>query len=152
ENVDTSLVKVVPGAATPITALIVGKTGIAGTIFCDDERIRLTTAELAGPTVRSALTDSDAVLVTLEPPLPVIERVLATLAALPKRPTLLLAAADVETPHVLYRYLSTVDYLIGSTKELDSMVPEIPAQSGPHIARQLQLLGTPVVCVVEDFG
>lgn len=152
EKVDTSLVRVVPDAATPITALIVGKTGIAGTIFCEDDRVRLSTTELAGPAVRAALTDSDAVLVTLESPIPVIERVLATLQALPKRPTLLVAAAYVETPQVLYRYLSTVDYLIGSTQELDSMVPEIPAQSGAHIARQLQMLGTRVVCVVEDFG
>lgn len=152
EKVDTSLVKVVPDAATPITALIVGKTGIAGTIFCEDDRIRLTTAELTGPAVRAALTETDAVLVTLEPPLPVIERVLSILHTLPKRPTLLLTAADVETPQVLYRYLSTVDYLIGSTQELDSMVPEIPARSGAHIAQQLQMLGTRVVCVVEDFG
>lgn len=152
EKVDTSLVRVVPDAATPITALIVGKTGIAGTIFCEDDRIRLSTAELTGPAVAAALTETDAVLVTLEPPLPVIERVLTTLQNLPKRPTLLLTAAYVETPQVLYRYLSTVDYLIGSTQELDSMVPEIPAQSGAHIARQLQMLGTRVVCVVEDFG
>ncbi|WP_280422824.1 carbohydrate kinase family protein [Nocardia carnea] len=152
EKVDTSLVKVVPDATTPITALIVSKTGIAGTIFCEDDRIRLTTAELTGPAVRAALTETDAVLVTLEPPLPVIERVLTTLQNLPKRPTLLLTAAAVETPQVLYRYLSIVDYLIGSTQELDSMVPEIPAQSGAHIAQQLQMLGTPVVCVVEDFG
>ncbi|MGI5218379.1 carbohydrate kinase family protein [Nocardia sp. CA-290969] len=152
ERVDTSLVKVVPDAATPITALIVSRTGIAGTIFCEDDRIRLTAAELTGPAVRTALTETDAVLVTLEPPLPVIEQVLSTLQALPQRPTLLLTAAEVETPQILYRYLSTVDYLIGSTQELDSMVPEIPAQSGAHIARQLQMLGTRVVCVVEDFG
>ncbi|NKY54684.1 carbohydrate kinase family protein [Nocardia flavorosea] len=152
EKVDTSLVRVVPDATTPLTALIVGKTGIAGTIFCEDDRIRLTTAELSGPAIQAALTETDAVLVTLEPPLPVIERVLATLQNLPKRPTLLLAAAQAETPQVLYRYLSTVDYLIGSTQELDSMVPEIPARSGAHIARQLQMLGTRVVCVVEDFG
>ncbi|MEU4837105.1 carbohydrate kinase family protein [Nocardia testacea] len=152
ERVDTSLVKVVPQATTPITALIVSRTGIAGTIFCEDDRIRLTGTELIGPAVRAALTETDAVLVTLEPPLPVIEQVLTAVQALPDRPTLLLAAAEIDSPQILYRYLSVVDYLIGSTKELDSMVPEIAARSGPHIAQQLQMLGARTVCVVEDFG
>ncbi|MFI5719214.1 carbohydrate kinase family protein [Nocardia sp. NPDC051750] len=152
EKVDTSLVTVVPDVSTPLTALIVTRTGVAGTIICQDDRIRLTAAELTGPEVRAALTETDAVLATLEPPLPAIEYVLATLHTLTQRPTLLLTAGEVEQPQILYRYLSTVDYLIGSTQELDGMVPDIPAQSGAHIAQQLQMLGTRAVCVVEDFG
>lgn len=152
ENVDTSLIRVVPQARTPITALIVSRTGITGTIFCDDDRIRLAATELIGPAVREALAGSDAVLVTLEPPLPVIEQVLATTQALPERPTTLVAAAQTQNPQSLYRYLPAVDYVIGSTTELDSMVPEVPAQSAPHIAEQLQMLGARAVCVVEDFG
>ncbi|GGK97431.1 carbohydrate kinase family protein [Nocardia jinanensis] len=152
ENIDTSLVKVVPNAATPITALIVSRTGITGTIACTDDRIRLTDTELTAPLVRSALTDTDAVLITLEPPLPVIEQALATVQALADRPPVLVTSAKVDTPQVLYRYLSAVDYLIGSVRELDYLVPEVPARSGPHIAEQLRMLGARAVCVVEDFG
>lgn len=151
ENIDTSLVKVVPKAATPITALIVSRTGITGTIACTDDRIRLTDTELTGP-LRSALVDSDAVLITLEPPLPVIEEALATVQALADRPPVLVTSAKVDSPQVLYRYLPYVDYLIGSPRELDYLVPDIPTRSGPHIAEQLRMLGARAVCVVEDFG
>lgn len=152
ENIDTSLVRVVPNAATPITALIVSRTGITGTIACADDRNRLTDTELTAPLVRSALADSDAVLITLEPPLPVIEQALATVQALADPPPVLVTSAKVDTPQVLYRYLSSVDYLIGSLRELDYLVPEVPARSGPHIAEQLRMLGARAVCVVEDFG
>lgn len=151
ENIDTSLVRVVPKAATPITALIVNRTGVTGTIACTDDRIRLTDNELGSSVVRSALTDSDAVLLTLEPPLPVIDQALTTLHSLPERPLVLVTAAEVDAPQVLYRYLSSIDYLIGSTRELDYLVPEVPARSGPHIAELLQMLGARAVCVVEDF-
>ncbi|MGW1737265.1 carbohydrate kinase family protein [Nocardia sp. NPDC001965] len=152
ENIDTSSVKVAPNAATPTTALIVSRTGITGTIACTDDRIRLTDTELTAPLVRSALADSDAVLITLEPPLPVIEQALATVQASAKRPPVLVTSAKVDTPQVLYRYMSSVDYLIGSVRELDYLVPEVPARSGPHIAEQLRMLGARAVCVVEDFG
>ncbi|NUS90874.1 MAG: carbohydrate kinase family protein [Nocardia sp.] len=152
ENIDTSSVKTVPNTATPITALIVSRTGITGTIACTDDRIRLTDTELTAPLVRSALADSDAVLITLEPPLPVIEQALAAVRALADRPPVLVTSAKVDTPQVLYRYLSSVDYLIGSVRELDYLVPEVPARSGPHIAEQLRMLGARAVCVVEDFG
>lgn len=152
ENIDTSLVKVIPNAATPITALLVSRTGVTGTIACADDRIRLTDTELTGPTVHSAVTGSDAVLLTLEPPLPVLEQTLAMIRALPDRPPVLVTSAKVETPQILYRYLGSIDYLIGSTRELDYLIPEVPARSGPHIAEQLRMLGAPAVCVVEDFG
>ncbi|MEU1981464.1 PfkB family carbohydrate kinase [Nocardia sp. NPDC019395] len=152
ENVDTSLVEVVPNAETPVTALIVSRTGVTGTIACTDERIRLTDSNLRSGSVRSAITDADALLLTLEPPLPVIERTLAALHTLPRRPLTLVTAAHIETPQVLYRYLSSIDYLIGSTRELDYLIPEVPAQSGAHIAELLQMLGARAVCVVEDFG
>ena len=152
EKVDTSLVKVVRKAATPITALIVSRTGTTGTIFCDDDRTRFSENELTTAAVHTALTTADAVLLTLEPPVPVIERVLTTLHGAADRPELLVTAAHVDAPQVLYRYLSGIDYLIGSTHELDTLVPEIPAQSGAHIAQQLQMLGARAVCVVEDFG
>jgi ribokinase len=138
--------------ATPITALVVSRTGVTGTIACTDDRSRLTGNELHDTAVRSALADSDAVLLTLEPPLPVIEQSLAAVHSTTERPLVLVTAADIDTPQILYRYLPSIDYLIGSTRELDRLVPEVPAESGPHIAELLQMLGARTVCVVEDFG
>ncbi|MFI1460646.1 carbohydrate kinase family protein [Nocardia carnea] len=152
ENIDTSLVEVVPNAATPITALIIDRAGLSGTITCTVDRTRLTGDELGTSGVRTALAESDAVLITLEPPLPVIEQTLATLNSLPERPMVLVTAASVETPRLLYPYLSSIDYLIGSTRELDFLIPEVAAQSGADIAHLLQMLGARAVCVVEDFG
>ncbi len=153
ENIDTDLVKVVPHATTPITALMITPTGVTSAIGCTDDRIQLGEHDLTGPDAHSAITDTDAVLLTFEHPLPVIEHIMATVRALPDPPLLIVhPAPPITAPQTLYRYLGAVDYLTGSTWELDAMVPEVAATSGAHIARQLRTLGVKTVCVTDDFA
>lgn len=153
ENIDTGLVKIVRHATTPVTALMITPTGVTSTIGCTDDRIQLGEHDLTGPDARSAIADTDAVLLTFEHPLPVIEHIMATVRALHNPPLLIVhPAPPVTAPQTLYRYLGAVDYLTGATWELDAMVPEIAATSGAHIAQQLRTLGVKTVCVTDDFA
>ncbi|BDT87211.1 hypothetical protein GV791_24360 [Nocardia cyriacigeorgica] len=153
ENVDTELVSIVRDAATPVTSVMITATGVAASIGCKDDRIRLGERELTGPALNGALAASDAILLTFEQPLPVIEQVMARVRRMRPRPLLMVhPAPPVDAPQHLYQHLGAVDYLMGATWELDEMVPEVKATSGDHIARHLRALGVRTVCVIDDFA
>ncbi|MEV4237693.1 MULTISPECIES: PfkB family carbohydrate kinase [unclassified Nocardia] len=152
ENVDIRLVKEVPGAQTQVTAVMITSTGTSSYISCKDERIRLGTHDPRDPEVRSALAASDAVLLTFEQPIDVVERTMAAIRALNPRPLLLVNATPaVESPQYLYGYLDTVDYLVGTTGELAKMLPGEDIGSAENIAQRLRMLGVRAVCVIDGF-
>lgn len=153
EKVDTRLIEAVPNATTPVTALIVTSTGETSSIGCKDDRVQLGEPDLTDHRIRNAIADADAVLITFEQPPAVIDKVMAIIRALPVRPlTMVHPAPPVTAPQYLYKHLDTVDYLVGSTWELDLMVPEVAALSGAHIAQQLRTLGVHTVCAIDDFA
>ncbi|WP_378729793.1 PfkB family carbohydrate kinase [Nocardia brasiliensis] len=152
ENVDTDLVKVVPYAPTPVTAVLITSTGAASNIGCKDDRIRLSTQDLRSPVIRAAISSSDAVLVTFEQPSAVIEQVMAAVRRLDSRPLLMVhPAPKVDLPQYLYQYLGVVDYLAGTSADLAAMVPEVHAGSTADNAQRLRALGVRSVCAIEDF-
>jgi ribokinase len=114
--------------------------------------------------VQTAITASEAVLLTFEPPPAVIERVMAMIRAAPDRPKLLVQPTPrVKTPQYIYEYLRITDYLIGTLRELAELVPDIyrthgvddSAETEPDfdgvIAPRLRALGVHNVCAVEGF-
>lgn len=164
ENVGTELVKVVPYATTPVAAVIITASGMACTIGREeDDEVKLNQEDLRRPEVQTAITVSDAVLLTFEPPPMVIERVMAMIRAAPDRPKLLVQPTPkVNTPQYIYEYLRITDYLIGTRRELGELVPDIYRSSGPDdravepdfdgvIAPRLRALGVHNVCAVEGF-
>ncbi|MEV6324721.1 PfkB family carbohydrate kinase [Nocardia sp. NPDC051787] len=155
ERVDTELVKVVPYAPTPVTAVIVAGTGAASTIGCKDERIRLSAQDLRSDAIRSAIATSDAVLLTFEQPTGVIEQIMAYLRGLRSRPLVVVhPAPPLDRPQYLYHHLGVVDYLVGGNKDLDAlaMVPDGAAPaSGEKTATLLRALGVRAVCAIKDF-
>ncbi|OQS13163.1 hypothetical protein B0T36_21740 [Nocardia donostiensis] len=153
ENIDTRLIKIIPHTTTPVTAVIVTPTGESSAISCKDDRVQLHEHDLTDPDIHSAITDTDAVLLTFEQPPAVIDTTMYTIRGLPQRPLVLVhTAPPVSAPQYLYKHLGIVDYMMGSTRELDLMVPEVAATSGPHIAQQLRILGVRTVCVIEGFA
>ncbi|MBF6300513.1 hypothetical protein IU459_23625 [Nocardia amamiensis] len=154
ERVDTELVKVVPYAPTPVTAVIVAGTGAASTIGCKDERIRLSAQDLRSDAIRSAIATSDAVLLTFEQPTGVIEQIMADLRGLRSRPLVVVhPAPPLDRPQYLYHHLGVVDYLVGGDKDLDAlaMVPDGATASGEKTATLLRALGVRAVCAIKDF-
>ncbi|WP_338758937.1 PfkB family carbohydrate kinase [Nocardia vulneris] len=152
EGVDTDLVKVVPDAPTPVTAVLITSTGAAGFIGCRDDRIRLSAQDLRSPMINAALASSDAVLLTFEQPSPVLERVLSLVQRLSPRPLLVVhPAPSIGVPQYLYQYLGAVDYLAGTSKDLAAMVPDGAGASPAATAQRLRALGVRSVCAIEDF-
>lgn len=68
QNVDIELVRVVPNVPTPVTAVMITGTGVAGSVGCRDDRIRLSPQDLLGGAVHDAIAASDALLLTFEQP------------------------------------------------------------------------------------
>ncbi|MFE7740908.1 PfkB family carbohydrate kinase [Nocardia sp. NPDC057455] len=154
ERVETELVKVVPYAPTPVTAVIVAGTGAASTIGCKDERIRLSAQDLRSDAIRSALAASDAVLLTFEQPTGVIEQVMGQLRGLPDRPLVVVHPAPrLDRPQYLFRHLGVVDYLVGGDKDLRAlaMASDGATPDGEQTATRLRALGVGAVCAIQDF-
>ncbi|MGW4091360.1 PfkB family carbohydrate kinase [Nocardia sp. NPDC004750] len=154
ERVETELVKVVPFAPTPVTAVIVARTGAASTIGCKDERIRLSAQELRTDAIRSAIATADAVLLTFEQPTGVIEQIMGQLRELPRRPLVVVHPAPrLERPQYLYQHLGAVDYLVGGDKDLRAlaMAGDDATRCGEPTATRLRALGVGAVCAIQDF-
>ncbi|WP_228830034.1 carbohydrate kinase family protein [Nocardia beijingensis] len=154
ERVDTELVKVVPYAPTPVTAVIVAGTGAASTIGCKDERIRLSAQDLRSDAIRSAIAASEAVLLTFEQPTGVIEQVMGQLRGLPQRPLVIVHPAPrLERPQYLYPHLGVVDYLVGGDKDLRAlaMASDDAPSDREQTATRLRALGVGAVCAIQDF-
>ncbi|MBF6166881.1 hypothetical protein IU486_19280 [Streptomyces gardneri] len=154
EGVDTELVKVVPHAPTPVTAVIVASTGVASRVGCKDERIRLSAPDLRGHAIASAIAGSEALLLTFEQPAGVLELILAQLRKLPARPLVVAHPAPrLDRPQYLYRHLGVVDYLVGGDKDLEAlaMVADGATACGAQTATRLRALGVGTVCALRDF-
>ncbi|GAA5051159.1 PfkB family carbohydrate kinase [Nocardia callitridis] len=173
EGVDTEFVKVVPFAPTPVTSVTIAGTGESSTIGCKDDRVRLSAQDLRSPHIKAALTSSDAVLLTFEQPLAVLEHILGWLRHHDSPPLLVIhPAPSVSRPQQLYQYLSAADYLVGSVRELEAVamaagvVPDAALtpsghgggtatstviESGAKAAGMLRALGVPSVCAIQDF-
>lgn len=152
-DVDRSLVKVVPSAATLVTAVVMNHSGEVRLIACRDSRVQLLDSDIDRPEVRAALAGSAVVVLTFEQPAPIIEQVLAFVRDLPERPQVIVCAApSIAVPQGLYLYLDVVDYLVGSTVELDALLPDVDTDSAADTARRLRGLGVSAVCAVDGFG
>lgn len=154
EGVDTELVKVVAFAPTPVTAVIVARTGAASRIGCKDERIRLSATDLRTDAVRSALATSDVVILTFEQPAGVIEQILAQLRRLPRRPLVIAhPSPSLDRPQYLYQHLGVVDYVVGGADDLNAlaMAPEGATGDEARTAMRLRALGVGAVCAIRGF-
>lgn len=151
ENIDVDLVKVIPGAQTEATAVVITSTGVPAIIGCQNDRIRLSAHDVRRPIVHAAIASSDALLLTFEPPVAVIEQVLTTVRHQRDRPLMIVhPSPTLVRPQYLYPYLDAVDYLTGSTVDLHGMVPD-SANPTADIAQHLRARGVRAVCAVENF-
>jgi ribokinase len=155
QGLSTELIKETTGAANPRALMLVAQNGETRYLgWMNEGQIALSTADLAQPRIRQAIAAADAVLVTLEPPMETVRWALATAAAQPGKPLVLLQASPPrDAPQQLYRLLRGVDYLVGREGELRRLLsdPDSP-RSVDELARMLLSLGVGAVCVVESFG
>jgi ribokinase len=154
EGLATDLITQAPGEATPVAQVIVLPNGDAATIGWKNElRVALSTRDMRSQAMSKALSEADAVLVTLEAPVDVVKWTLDTARDLPRKPLVLLQASPpLERPQQIYRQLSGVDYVVGSEWALSRLLPHFDdGKSINEVARQLRTMGVATVCVVENF-
>ncbi|MGW0246315.1 PfkB family carbohydrate kinase [Nocardia goodfellowii] len=163
EKIDTELVKLLPGLRTPVAAMIITGTGGIGTIGNIDAAVRLSENDLNNPAAREALIESDALLMTFEQPITVIEQAFRMVRSVQDPPWLLVQPTpSLDRPQYLYEYFGQIDYLIGTRRELSSLLAPgeraatSPARDGRAgdaelVAQQLLAMGVDTVCTVEGF-
>ncbi|WP_433654178.1 PfkB family carbohydrate kinase [Nocardia sp. CA-128927] len=161
QGVDTELVKTVDGESTPVVAVIIASSGATGIINDSDNAVRLSRDDLRTAAARSALTSADAVLLTFEPPIAVIDQALGVIRRGRTRPRLLVhATPPTNSPQYISKYFGRIDYLIGKHRELAGLVadpartPQTPATDldfDVDVAPQLLAQGVGSVCAVERF-
>ncbi|MGF6888102.1 ribokinase [Nocardia sp. GAS34] len=150
QRIGTELITLRPGTPTPVTAVIITPSGEPTIIACKADMAALSMEDLASPAAVQALSSADAVLMSFEQPVSILEHVLATLGGLAHRPIVMVhAAPPVTRPQRLYPHLRSVDYLIGSTEELRQLTT-LHGEEDP--VPQLRLLGVQTVCAIDDFG
>ncbi|WP_280365815.1 PfkB family carbohydrate kinase [Nocardia wallacei] len=152
-GVDTDLVRVVPGADTPVAVVLVTSTGEPLNIACPNERVRLTPEDLHTTAARHAIADADAVLLTFEPPPAVIETALELTARAPRPRLLVQPVPSASGPQRFYRYFGAIDYLIGTRRELTALAPGGSGDlDDAELCRRLRVLGARTVCIAEGFA
>lgn len=154
EELGTDLIIEAPGEATPVAQVIVLPNGDAAAIGWKNElRVALSTRDMRSQAMSQALTNADAVLVTLEAPVDVVKWTLDTARGLPKQPLVLLQASPpLERPQQIYLQLGGVDYLVGSEWALRQLLPHFgDDRTIDEVASQLRTMGVTTVCVVENF-
>jgi ribokinase len=155
EGVNTDLVRMVPGATTPVTSILVTADGTPSTTgWMNEAQIGLTVRDVRSRAVRAAVDQADAVLLTFEPPRDTVESVLELAGGPRGGPTVLLTPsppdASARFAHESLRY---VDYLIGTHWELSCLLPATGADASvEELSTQLLVLGAGTVCVAEEFG
>ncbi|WP_072481979.1 PfkB family carbohydrate kinase [Amycolatopsis australiensis] len=155
EGLSTECIREKPGTVNPRALMLVANNGETRYLgWMNETAVALSARDRSEPTMRQAFAGADAVLVTLEPPMDTVRWALATAAAQPRNPIVLLQASPPrEAPQQLYRLLSGVDYLVGRENELRGLLydPGEP-EDVDQLARSLLALGVGAVCVVESFG
>ncbi|MDO3646364.1 PfkB family carbohydrate kinase [Nocardia mangyaensis] len=150
-GVRTDLVRIRPDAPTLVTAVIMNPGGEVRLIGCHDPRVQLSEEDLRSPDIHAALADSAVVVLTFERS-SIVEQVLALIRELPERPRVIVCPTpSMAVPQGLYLYLDVVDYLVGTTVELDALLPEVHTASSADTAIRLRGLGVSTVCAVDGF-
>lgn len=151
ENVDTGLVKVVPGT-TPVAVVMVDRNG-AGAFIGRVDGAKLGIADLRGEQVRAAIVSSDAVLLTFELPTEVINEALSMIRATPQRPRLVVhPAPPVENFQDLERHLEPIDYLNGSSWELGELAGDSDNVGGEHFGDDHRARAAGTRCILRLRG
>lgn len=147
QDIDTSLIKEVARARTPLATVMMQRNGEVATIAFKEDRIRLTGNDLeAGPIVL-AIQTSAAVVVTLEQPGEIVAQVLITAREAQDPPWVILAASPpAPLPRSLYTHLAAVDYVIGTSREVAELWP---ARDPGDSAERLLQLGVGAVCLID---
>lgn len=154
EQVDTSMLKLVPDAQTAFTGVIEFELGDSIAVnWRNDGELRLDVRDIER--LESQLCASDAVLVTFELPRETMQRTLALLhGAQARRPLIIVTPGQPYTNRsVSGQALAQIDYLVAHAWELGRYTP--PDQDKfdlDAVARRILAYGVETLCVPSGAG
>ena len=154
ENVDTSLMKVVPDSHTPFTGIIEFELGNSIAVnWRNAMEVRLDVRDLER--LRQPLLACDVVLITFEPPRETTQRAVAMAhETRGRRPVVIVTPGQPYPDSGLSgRALAQIDYLVAHAWELGRYAP---AEQGPFdvdaVALRLLAYGVETLCVLTGGG
>jgi ribokinase len=154
QGVDTSLVKTVPGARTPVTGVFELPLGDSiAAVWRNEQEIRLTVRDVdqwAG-----ALADCDAVLATFEVPRETLQRTLSLARSPRGRNPVVIVTAGQPYPDggIARQSLSQIDYLVAHAWELENLAPSHDERFDPdRVSDYLLARGVENVCLLGNGG
>ena len=152
ENVDTSLLKIVPGARTPLTGVMELSLGDSiAAVWRNKSAINLGIRDIE--LLSRQITDADAVLATFEVPLETLHRTLELARSGPGRhPTVIVTPGQPYRNDRLSRqHLGMIDFLVGHTWELKRYLPPDETRFDPgRLAEHLLGRGLGTLCLLEN--
>ncbi|GAA1125589.1 PfkB family carbohydrate kinase [Kribbella jejuensis] len=153
ENVDTSLLKRVPGADTPFTGVFQQQLGDSIAVnWRNDKQIHLDAGDVFKH--RKELQECDAVLLTFEVPRDTLEDTLALVHDdAGKRPVVIVTPGQpYPDDEVSADTLAQIDYLVAHAWELESFVGQDADFDPDSVARTLLAYGVKTLCLLVRGG
>lgn len=123
-DIHHDLVHTVPGAVTAVHAITIDRSGRTSVISCADPWLRDQPIGTRAAAVRTALSSSHAILLATPHPTEALTQILPLIRHIPRRPPLILDLVPDSAPSpALPESLDRVDYLIGTVRELTTLLP-----------------------------
>ncbi|MET9311451.1 carbohydrate kinase family protein [Kribbella sp. NPDC003505] len=152
EQVDTSLIKRVPDAETPVTGVFQQQLGDSIAVnWRNEKQIRLESSDVYER--RAELADCDVLLVTFEVPRDTLEVAVALVHDAPgSRPTVIATPGQpYEDDEVAADTLAQIDYIVAHAWELEPFAP--PDAFDPEsVAGALLAFGVDTLCLLMNGG
>lgn len=153
EGVDTGYLEIRHGSKSPRTIVLAFKNGAFLHVgWKNEHEIRLSSEFLQSETVQQAIESASVVLLTLEPARDTIRSLFDMFAASKPCPVVLTASPPMEGPPLSGSDLRSIDYLIASEWELQSMLAETGDEddtvSSQDIVDRLLLAGVGTICIL----
>ena len=152
EGVDTSLLKRVDDAVTPLTTVLELELGESAAVFCRDTSVRLEPSDIES--VSDWISACGVILMTFEPPKETLEAALRVVSQRgEKKPIVVVTPGQPYDTTISGQSLSAIDYLVARKQELGQYQP---ADGGPlevdDVAQVLMTQGVETLCVTDSRG
>ncbi|QNE22401.1 carbohydrate kinase family protein [Kribbella qitaiheensis] len=154
EEVNTSLIKMIPRARTPFTGVIEMELGDSIAVnWRNQMEVHLDTRDIEG--LSDELIDCDAVLVTFEVPRETVQRTLEVVhSAEQDRPLVIVTPGQPYPDDDISRHsLAQIDYMVAHAWELGRYSPPGQDRFDPDpVARHLLAYGVETLCILGNGG
>jgi ribokinase len=153
EGVDTDYLETRRDSKSPRTVVLAFKNGSYQHVgWKNEHEVRMSNEFLRSPVFQNVIESASVVLLTLEPPRDTVGTVLDVISRSRKCPLIVTASPPIEGPPLSGSELRSIDYLIATEWELQSILEDAgdddDVLSAQDIVHRLLLAGVGTICVL----